>query len=359
MRKFVYISGLAIVAMAACTKTEAPMGDPTESPIVFKPLAAKQTKSTPITKYENTTGDFTVYAWYQATATSTKFDPTKDVTPYMASVKCSYKNENVDGGTGEGAWFPEKTYYWPKNGKLTFSAYYPAETAKVTVDAKTGLTIKDYEIADATNQVDLMFSDRVYDRVNSTETDVNKDYDGVDIVFNHALSAVSFEVKTAADYGTDAIKLYSIEIQNANSKGTFNEGLRNGYTGTPAGHPAAWTSITDVKNYTVYSETAGQMVSSEKASAGKTCITMPQEFSDDIVVVIKYGIKIGDSATYLEQTQPFKLKGTKISGTTTDITAWQMGKWYKYTLTFTLDKVYFAPSVENWDKVTVADFDVK
>ncbi len=359
MRKFVFLSGLAIVAMAACTKTESPMGDRTESPIVFKPLAAKQTKSTPITKYDKGTGDFRVYAWYQANATSTTFDPTKDFTLYMNGVKCSYQDGNVDNGNGTGAWFPENTYYWPKNGKLTFSAYYPAVTAGVTVDASTGLKITDYEIADATNQVDLMFSNRVYDKTSSTQTDVNHDYDGVDIVFKHALSAVSFEVKTAADYGTDAIKLYSIEIQKANSKGTFNEGLDNGRIGIPAGHPAAWTLTTDVKDYIVYSETAGQSVSSTKAAAGKTCITMPQEFSDDIVVVIKYGIKIGDSTEYLEQTQTFNLKGTKISGTTTDIKAWEMGKWYKYTLTFTLDKVYFAPSVENWDEVSVADFDVK
>lgn len=360
MKKFLLISGLAVAAMVSCTKNEVFVSENNDAQISFKPLSATQTKSAPITSYVEATGDFNVYAWYQANGA---FDP-NSATVYMNNVTCKYDgNINDEADQGTGAWAPADKYYWPKNGTLTFSAYYPSNLSNVTVTAKNGIEIKDFEITDPTKQIDVMYSSRVFDKTKATLSDDNHDYDGVDIVFNHALSAVSFAVKAGADYGTDAIKLYKIEILKATSNGTFKEGYTTGVS-TETPH-AAWGNPTTVAlnnstDYTVFNETAGQALKTTVEKAGVDCIVLPQTFSNNIAIKVTYGIKYknGTSEDYLEQTATFPLKNTTTNNGTA-ITAWEMGKWYKYTLTFTLDTIYFAPSVTPWEDVTVDGITVK
>lgn len=365
MKKFLLISGLAVAAMVSCTKNEVYVSENNDAQISFKPLSATQTKSTPIKSYETTTGSFKVYAWYQATETSATFDPSLDYTLYMNNVTCTYAAGNVDDKQGEGTWKSADTYFWPKNGKLTFSAYYPSDLTGVSVTADKGLKFTDYKVAVPTNQIDVMYSTRVYDRTSSTEFDENHDYDGVDIVFNHALSAASFTVKTKENYGTDAVKLYSLKILNATTNGTFTEGLTTGVSGQAAA--PAWGAATTpaVEDYTLYTIADGKSLTTTAEEACPDCIVLPQTFSDDIAIEVTYGIKYIDGTTtkYLKQVATFPLKDTTIGKTETNagtkLTAWEMGKWYHYTLTFTLDTVYFAPSVSAWDDVTVDGIEVK
>lgn len=369
MKKFVVFAGIAVVALASCSKTESVLNNPqqTGSAITFQPLAAVQTKSTLINKYVEGTGSFNVYAWYQATATSTNFDPSKDYTLYMNNVTCKYDPEAGDIDKGENAqgvntWKPANIYYWPKNGNLTFSAYYPTTISdKVEVTAANGIKISDYTVSNPSDQIDVMFSDRAYDRYSTTQTDLVKEYDGVDIVFNHALSAASFTVKTANDYVADAIKLRKIEVVNAKTTGTFSENCNNGRNDDT--HKPEWTWADNTTNYTIYSvEGAGETVTTAGWQAGADCIFLPQNFSNDIAIKVTYAIKYidGNEPKYLEQTAEFPLKATTTGvDPMTAITAWEMGKWYKYTFTFTLNEIYFAPSVKDWDVVEVNPIEVK
>ncbi len=277
----------------------------------------------------------------------------------MTNVTCSYK-ENVTSPLQK-TWEPSSVYFWPKNGKLTFSAFYPAD-AKVSVDARQGITISQYTVADATDQVDLMFSNRAFDKTSSTATDgtAGKVYDGVDLVFNHALAAADFQVKTAADYGENAIKISKIEIIDAFKTGDFAEGYTEG---TKTENPTAkWSNQNTAATYTVLdlNLTNGVVPTTTTAQTGETCILLPQDFSDNVKVKVTYGIKYlnGGATNYLVQTAEFPLKGTKDTNDAT-ISGWEMGKWYHYTLTFSLDTVYFAPSVTDWEDVNIKDFDVK
>ena len=366
MRKFLFLAGAVILAMTSCDKTEGVLNTrKSDSAISFRPLAAVQTKSDPITKYGTETGDFCVYAWYQATEKSATFTPVNNTntsqpenyTLYMNKVTCTYTPGDKDANEGTGSWMPSTTYYWPKNGKLTFSAYYPAD-ANVHVDAIKGITISDYTIKNAADgQVDLMFSDRVFDRVSSTETDDNKDYDGVDIVFNHALAAADFSIKTNADYGDAAIKVYGVKIVDAFSKGDFAEGYTTGAKTDELN--TGWSGQNTKATYAVTKSGNTLIPTTTVVRAGETCILLPQEFSDDVKVVVSYGIKYKDGAAdkYLQQTAEFPLKGTKdVNGHAID--GWEMGKWYHYNFTFTLDEIYFAPSVDDWDEVTVNPIEV-
>lgn len=361
MRKFLFLAGAAILAMTSCDKTEGVLSVPkSESIISFQPLAAVQTKADPITSYVEGTGSFNVYAWYQATNDSETFDPNFSHTLYMNNVTCKYRNVgNIDSGQGENTWRPDNTYYWPKNGKLTFSAYYPTNVANLTVTAKEGIEISDYEVEDATKQVDLLFSDRAFDRTSTTQTDEVHEYDGVDIIFNHALSALSINVKTADTYTADAVKLRKVEIVDALCKGTFKENCKNGRNDDT--HKPMWQHATDTKTYTIFSvDGDGTTVTKDGWQAGEDCIVLPQTFSDNIAIKVTYAIKYfdGDDVKYLEQTAAFPLKNTTIYGTDAAVEAWKMGKWYKYNFTFTLDEIYFAPSVDDWDEVIVNPIEV-
>lgn len=362
---FVLLAGLAVAAMSACTENEEALKTSSESVISFQPLAAVQTKAEPVKEYVEKTGDFRVYAWYQKTEISPSFDPSKTYTSYMSNVLCKYESGNFDEGDGENTWMPESTYYWPKNGKLTFSAYYPA-SATVHVDPTIGITATGYTVENASSQVDLMYSNRVFDRVSTTQTDDNKKYDGVDIVFNHALAAADFNVKVVdgANYASDAIKVYNIDIIDALSTGDFTEGYT---TGKKDETPKAKWACKDgtEKNYSVfsYNDNGSSVIlpTTTAIQAGSTCILLPQTFSDNIKIVVKYGIKYKAASNdqWLMQTAEFPLKGTKNSDDDSEITGWEMGKWYHYTFTFTLDQIYFAPSVSDWKDVTVKDFEVK
>ena len=365
-KDLILLAGLAVAAMSACTQNEEALKTSSESVISFQPLAAVQTKANPIKDYVEETGDFRVYAWYQKTEISNSFDPTKTYTSYMSDVLCKYESGDKDTGEGENTWMPESTYYWPKNGKLTFSAYYP-ESARGTVhvDPTIGITATGYTVENASSQVDLMYSNRVFDRVSTTQTDDNKKYDGVDIVFNHALAAADFNVKVVdgANYASDAIKVYNIDVIDALSTGDFTEGYTTGKKDeTPK---ASWACKDDSeKTYSVfnYNDKGSSVIlpTTTSIQAGSTCIFLPQTFSDKIKIVVKYGIKYkaGSNDQWLMQTAEFYLKNTEdTSGQ--NISAWEMGKWYHYTFTFTLDQVYFAPSVSDWKNVIVKDFEVK
>ena len=350
MKKLLLLAGLAVAATVSCTKNETFENGQDGSLISFLPLTSMQTKSSPVDGTalpENETGNFRVYGWYQDKKESTSFDPEKAHTLYMNNVLCQYTAGATE--THQKSWLPENTYFWPKDGKLTFSAYYPATMQNVIVDEKTGISLTDYTIDDAANQVDFMYSNRAFDKTASTGTSTV--YDGVDIVFNHALAAADFAIKTDADYGT-AITVDNITLINAFSKGSFKEGYTNG---TAAETPkATWSSQSAAKEYTVFSD--AKQVTTDLTAVGNTMILLPQDFSDDVKISVSYRIKYknGNDFSDFPQTAEFQLKGANA-----EIKGWEMGKWYHYTLTFTLDKIHFAPSVSDWDDVTVGGMTIE
>ena len=69
---------------------------------------------------------------------------------------------NLYDDNGYTTWAAGTTYYWP-DGKLTFIAYAPS-SVNVTVDGE-GVHFPDYSVADAaTDQIDLLYSERAYDK---------------------------------------------------------------------------------------------------------------------------------------------------------------------------------------------------
>lgn len=176
MKKYIIIAVAAVMAFAACSKSEITGSD---REITFQVANRLQTKATGVI-YEN--GAFGTYAWFKGT------------TDFMVN-----EQVNLIGGVWKTA---DHTFYWPKTGRLDFISYSPftgtSDTAS-TVPAVTDSTITYTGYTVGTT--DLMYADKVsVDCENGASTDeinngVNPGYKGVPTIFRHALAKLSFKIK--------------------------------------------------------------------------------------------------------------------------------------------------------------------
>lgn len=375
MKKSLLFAALAVVAMASCTKNELKVPSTgSDAVLSFQPVVANATKAGYLITDNMKTActSFGVFAWYGEPDLATSGSA---ATAYMDNVIVTY-DAGIDetGSTGSGAWVPDPAspYYWPKNGTLSFDAYAPASahaetpgagTGKVTSTAANGLKIENYTVAALAKQYDLLYSTRTQDKVTSTGGS-NDTYDGVDIAFHHALAAIEVTAKTDKNY-SDAIKLKTITILNAYSKGTFNQNMTNATTeGT-----AAWSGHGTEESYVLFNNASGVALNETALTSATTpnkisnAILLPQSFNHDpnkVSIRVDYTIKHG--AKELAQYYIVDLSttyGHEGSNPSAQLSAWEMGKRYTYNFIFSLDEVYFAPKVDEWTGVTVKDIDVK
>lgn len=363
MKKFFFLTVVAGVALAGCVKNE-PAPFESEQQITFAaPVVGLNTKAVNEVWNNYPTDaayDFVVWGYYYAGGTYTGF---ADGQLYMNNVTVSYD------GTLSG-WAPATPYYWPKNGSLTFIAYSPA-TLKATEDitvTKAGIQIEDYTVdADPAKQVDLLFSERAYNKksvdddiAGSGETDkdpsVTDDrYAGVHLSFKHALSSILFTARTKDTYTGTTITLKEISLLNIKSSGTFNQTLKDANGETTAANTEVWAGQNEPKNYVIsglnqildanayYPSTNGTGSPAVADGLRKSdFILLPQKFeiyAPIPTIQVKYTIESPDSAP-IEQVQEVPLR------TLTD--EWKWGYRYIYNLIIALDKIYFEPYVTPW-----------
>lgn len=334
MKKLFFMAAIAGVALVSCVKNEMDPSTKQQDEITFStPVVAPATKAIVDGVVYPTTESFGVYAWHNTGAAA-----------YMDKVQVTYTAGLADDVTGEtagenGGWKPTTSYYWPKVGSLVFDAFSPwSVNGQVSATKADGLTITDFVVADAAD-VDLMFATRTAEKTNVNDgANADVPYDGVDIAFNHALSAVQVMAKTASDYAGTTIEITSIQINNADSKSTFNQN---------AGSTAAWAATSTPA---AYAYTGATLTATAKDLGTK--LLLPQTIDADLTITINYTIN------GLAQTSTFKFadhkNGTDEGGDPVTVNAWEMGNKYVYTLVFTLDEIFFEPIVTDWETITVA-----
>lgn len=373
MKKLFFIAAIASVAFASCVKNDPAPSVTEQHEIAFTaPVVGTATKAETNpdvgqiedNKYPETEL-FAVYAMW-APGDLVKWGDAGNVF-YMNRVKCA-KNATL------AQWDPEETYYWPKNGTLSFAAYSPYVAHSTSPYqgqgtfnyASDGLTIENYRVyEDASKHYDLLYSKRSLNRTASNEVggQAVADYDGVDLTFNHALSAIDFKVQTFETYNDVTITLKSIKVLNACAVGKFKENVTDGatYSATPA-----WTDQTDRFTAGYEAVTNNQTVtdSEEVLDNHNDIILLPQELkaptlADSPKIQVIYDMTNAGGAV-VEVTQVVNLADVDNDGTedylsdgTNDIKKWEIGKRYTYLIKIALDKVYFAPYVSIWSDVTV------
>lgn len=272
--------------------------------------------------------------------------------PYMDEVEVAYNStsnswdsQSVSGG---------KPYVWPFDGKLTFAAFSPASVKDQTTYGAAGLSIDDFAVPSLiSDQYDLMYSLRSYDRVDNTNQHSPATYQGVDLVFRHALSSIKFQVKSSNNYheaGTE-VKILSVSISDAYSKGDFKENVTDGpsYVASPS-----WTPDSGVKSgYGYWNSVDGQLLTTTISglktgdSVAQNAILLPQVLKDehhDVKIHVTYSIRHDGETDFVNQAADLSLS-------TNTVGRWEMGKRYIYTITVGVDKIFFSPEVENWENV--------
>lgn len=344
MKKFLFAAAVS-AALAGCVSNEAEITPNADSPITFAaPLVSSITRSA--------TGE--IANPYPDTEHFVVFAKLYDDNGYTDWASGQWYIGDANGGVGVeydatlSGWAPNgKSYYWPKNGSLTFYAYSPADYATwkpAIADEK--MTASGVVIPTADHNVDLMYSKLAKDKTKNDDITGNNgsaEYKGVELIFKHALSSIQFKVKTLAEYADATIVLNKIELTNVNTTGDFV------LADIDSDSTPEWTSLATPADY-VAVESANQTVASTTATAvdnttgDNAMILLPQALTD-VVAKVTYTLN------GFEFTTEIKL-GT-LSYTGQENAEWIAGKRYIYTIIFSLDKIYFDPSVSDWDNVEV------
>ena len=372
MKRFFFIAAIAGAALVSCTKNEVAPSVNEQQEISFAaPVISPSTKVTEVADNYSTDLTFSVWAhYYDQTTDGAVYTNFAGGEVYMDNVEVTYDSD-IKG------WKNASTnYYWPKNGSLTFIAYSPAGV-NAGVDAN-GIKFDNYAVGAPANQVDLLFSERAYDKTSvDRATAAAAPYAGVQINFKHALSSILFRVKAHEEYPGTTLTVKKIEVLNAYSTGDFTQGLadQNGAT-TDA---AAWNGHEAETPYIAYEDETGIVLSHEDvvyvhnsdvdAAANTTdLILLPQDLyhenneaddTDDTEITIKvtYTLQNTDMTAPIEQVAEVSLVTGNAGGYFTDgtdsISAWEMGKKYTYTIEVGLNEIYFDPRVEAWTPVEV------
>jgi hypothetical protein len=266
-----------------------------------------------------------------------------------------YFGEYGDVATNEGNesqyWSTATTYYWPDHEyNLAFAAYSPAEMIPAPASIKMtekGLQIGDFKTAaDADDQYDLMYSDRVIDRNKS-----NNGSSAVPLVFRHALSSIVFSTEKE-DENVDYVITDATLTGNFVQQADFNQNIveaDNLTSGT-----ALWenketaTAATYAPNFTDFHVTTTPTQFTMGTSA---LLLIPQKVPADATVTIKY-TKTTNKGTASEDTTENTINvnlSLFAQENGNKITEWEMGKRYVYRLAFGQNKkIYFEPKTEDW-----------
>lgn len=343
MKKFFLLAAMAGVALTGCVKTESEVAVKSDSNrIVFdNPVVSSVTRALIDGTEYPTDVPFSVYAQYKNANTGENL-------LYMENVTTQYVTSTP--GTNQESWVPVGNYYWPKQGTLSFAAYSPTAASTVfnTVSwaDDSGFTFDNFNAAtNQANSYDLMYSDYVADQEQGDEADYTKYY-GIQLTFRHALSALVFRAKAADEYDGAEIKVKTIEVLEAYNQGDLATNNAN--------NTAGWSDFQNPATMAVANIAGAALDHTDFAQQGDVLLMVPQAFDHNggVQVKITYTIDTESNAT-MTQTHTVDLSKLTENGAVTAHADWKMGKRYIYDITIGLDRIYFAPTVTDWEDVTV------
>ena len=277
MRKYLIITAAALLALASCSKVESN-------------VSADRAISFQVTRYQNTKADapadykdayqnvsFGAYAWFKGVNAA-------DNAAFMTNQKVSYVE-------AENAWLPDGfTYYWPKSGSLDFICYspYSADAKGITV-AEDKISFKDYTPA----ADDLMYGDKAVGLSDNAKTYY---YNGVPVLFHHALARVAFQVKAAylqktaqdGDVTKWEITVNSASVKDVRTTGSLELPLDG--TAWKLPDPKVWTP-TDAKQDLKLETKDLKVLTAEAQPLGEAAMVLPQALSLGQQVVLNITIK--------------------------------------------------------------------
>ena len=357
MKKMLFLAAVSAIALTSCVNEENFEGPKPQAQVMrFDAPVMKKTRANVKGEingvHYDKREDFKIFSkiykgaftgWSTSTGIKDYFSAAGDVA--------------VNEGGGSQYWSTATTYYWPDaEYSLAFAAYSPAvlTTAPESIEfTANGLQIKKFKTeADANEQYDLMYSDRVIDRNKS-----NNGSSAVPLVFRHALTSIIFSSEKEdenVNYVIEKATLSGSFIQQADFNQNIVENV-NLTKGTPKWeNPEAATSVDYMPNVTAFNVTTTPTQFTQGESA---LLLIPQAVPADAAVTIEY-VKTS-SGVDTENTVTIKLSDFRQEGGT-EITTWEMGKRYVYRIAFGQNKkIYFEPTTEDWTQVGTLIYEIQ
>ena len=331
--KKIFFSLLAIAAIASCAKTEA-VYEGADSEIKLAPVAAKQTKANVLgaidgTEYP-TAENFDVYGYWKNVGAGETY--TDGQSYFGGAVEFTNKGNYWGGVT---------PYYWPKNGALRFAAYSPADLDLAHEQVGDVFSVDTYAQPSNTAETwDFLVAptSESYTAMTATEK--------VSVVFEHALSWITLQVKTkdAAAEGVFTIK--SVKINGVNTTADFEASMLD----QEMVQYESWTNWGAPAEYVVFDGVQGVTAEPtviENTAAGT--LVIPQATTNVTVVFNQKGVNGTMDMTDMEVNLDLVLNQ--------DNEPWRPGYHYIYTLVFGLDEILINPSVDIWNEYVVGELD--
>lgn len=271
-------------------------------------------------------------------------------------------------------WVTNTRHYWAANVFYAFRAFSPAVLKGDIGDH--GIEINDYVTPASGKQFDMMYSETSCNVIKPEKKETNTTgYNGVNMLFRHALSSVHFRVCISSDYMNKKeveqreeerakFKVRQITLAGVANTGSFKENSEVGRDtdgkltykhGTPS-----WSLDKDSLTAGSYnfltkeivnlpydvSKTSGDVaVEVKDYEEGENHIgfMIPQELSADARIIIEwsYGDYDQTSTIYLNNKDKNKVNTVK----------WKTGMRYTYVIAFTQSFIYFEPSATDMIEV--------
>lgn len=376
MKKLFIFATAAVVALAACTKSEVNNVTSENGPAISFQVAnyAGQTKAGETSLKDEGFETFKTYAWY----TSSTADNQAFMTP-----------ATVTWDAGNTQWAPsDHVYYWPKTGYINFFSFagkhYPdavnlnaSENNRAEAHYTTAITV-------ATND-NILVADGAYGFYNNDAAEYKLDgvTKGVPTLFRHMLSRVKFDVKVDATDVDDTKNHWKVTVTSATvsyrnqgklevvfqddptiALGTDNKPTAAGTTAkyvsqvwTP--ESAANVTLTNAANVIV--ETDGHAASDSKNLIADS-VVMPQTLATTgVTVALTYTLEhTYNGGTPITEVVPISAKA--LTDFTPSIAAWDPNTIYTYHIVIKPaadNKILFDPAVETWAEVSTPTYTIK
>lgn len=246
-----------------------------------------------------------------------------------------------------------ESYYWPKNGSLTFFSYAPSDLPHAS-DAGNGVSIsvdgvsyKGWTADESTYECDFMVAVPAKDKSSNSFAYYS---DGVPMLFKHKLAQIQFVafVEKDDDGTDDDIYIESLSLTNIYGMGDFSQ------NNTDEG---AWNNRSNPREYVLYRTDTPEKLSTTELklmpSGLETMLMIPQNLSalsdDDINIgVSRKAPEI--NITYYKGTVGSKKETASVKFEGIRSFLWGMGTTVKYSISFgdTDIPILFDPSVNEW-----------
>lgn len=341
MKRIILLAASAMAILAGCTRTEIRSIADEPQQVTFRTIETKGAEDF------DKRNKFISYAWFLE-KDKTWDTYSTDGQAYISGAQIAFDNDaNAWKASGQ-------TYYWPKQGSLTFFAWTdntatPTGTYAGCAKDK-GITFTAYSAFDNKNK-DLLVANIAKDMDGKNNLTTHQGWKpGVPTVFHHVLSNLAFKIKTNGTYTGATYSLKSITLKNISTKGDYAQGSP---TATVAEN--VWTGHVDVKDMPVFTSATGQSVSSTDAllspSTNDFSIVLPQKFTNETPVIeIVYTITTNYTGTAVVETvtETKPLKDIYTEG-------WVSGKKYTLNIKLSLNEILWDPSIEGWEDGAVTD----